>query len=383
MVIKVRGRCPFFMDMGRLIECRCVTLVLSGSLVMATTSDLHVVETRPLVAPALLHQDLAPDANALNTVTSARKRIQAILRGDDQRLLAVVGPCSVHDVAAAREYAERLAPIRERLKDRLEVVMRVYFEKPRTTVGWKGLINDPHLDGSYDINTGLRRARGLLLDLAREGMPAATELLDPVVPQYIADLISWTAIGARTTESQTHREMASGLSMPIGYKNSTDGSATIAINAMQAASKPHHFLGINRDGQASIVSTTGNPDGHLVLRGGNRGSNYHVDAVSEAAAELKKYGLENRLMVDCSHANSNKDFRRQSDVLVSIADQLRSGSKHLMGVMIESHLVEGNQKIPADLSQLTYGQSITDACISLETTEQILNDLAEAVGASH
>jgi 3-deoxy-7-phosphoheptulonate synthase len=383
MVIKVRGRCPFFMDMGRLIECRCVTLVLSGFLVMATTSDLHVVETRPLVAPALLHQDLAPDANALNTVTSARKRIQAILRGDDQRLLAVVGPCSVHDVAAAREYAERLAPIRERLKDRLEVVMRVYFEKPRTTVGWKGLINDPHLDGSYDINTGLRRARGLLLDLAREGMPAATELLDPVVPQYIADLISWTAIGARTTESQTHREMASGLSMPIGYKNSTDGSATIAINAMQAASKPHHFLGINRDGQASIVSTTGNPDGHLVLRGGNRGSNYHVDAVSEAAAELKKYGLENRLMVDCSHANSNKDFRRQSDVLASIADQLRSGSKNLMGVMIESHLVEGNQKIPADLSQLTYGQSITDACISLETTEQILNDLAEAVGASH
>ena len=382
MVIKVRGRCPFFMDMGRLIECRCVTLVLSGFLVMATTSDLHVVETRPLVAPALLHQDLAPDANALNTVTSARKRIQAILRGDDQRLLAVVGPCSVHDVAAAREYAERLAPIRERLKDRLEVVMRVYFEKPRTTVGWKGLINDPHLDGSYDINTGLRRARGLLLDLAREGMPAATELLDPVVPQYIADLISWTAIGARTTESQTHREMASGLSMPIGYKNSTDGSATIAINAMQAASKPHHFLGINRDGQASIVSTTGNPDGHLVLRGGNRGSNYHVDAVSEAAAELKKYGLENRLMVDCSHANSNKDFRRQSDVLASIADQLRSGSKHLMGVMIESHLVEGNQKIPADLSQLTYGQSITDACISLETTEQILNDLADAVGAT-
>ena len=382
MVIKVRGRCPFFMDMGRLIECRCVTLVSSGFLVMATTSDLHVVETRPLVAPALLHQDLAPDASALNTVTSARKRIQAILRGDDQRLLAVVGPCSVHDVAAAREYAERLAPIRERLKDRLEVVMRVYFEKPRTTVGWKGLINDPHLDGSYDINTGLRRARGLLLDLAREGMPAATELLDPVVPQYIADLISWTAIGARTTESQTHREMASGLSMPIGYKNSTDGSATIAINAMQAASKPHHFLGINRDGQASIVSTTGNPDGHLVLRGGNRGSNYHVDAVSEAAAELKKYGLENRLMVDCSHANSNKDFRRQSDVLASIADQLRSGSKHLMGVMIESHLVEGNQKIPADLSQLTYGQSITDACISLETTEQILNDLADAVGAS-
>ena len=348
---------------------------------MTTTHDLHVVDTRPLIPPALLHRDLPIDSTALETVVTARSRIQAILGGLDRRLLVIVGPCSVHDVEAARDYARRLAPLRERYAAELEIVMRVYFEKPRTTVGWKGLINDPHLDGSYDINTGLRRARGLLLDLAREGMPAATELLDPVVPQYIADLISWTAIGARTTESQTHREMASGLSMPIGYKNSTDGSATIAINAMQAASKPHHFLGINGDGQASIVSTTGNPDGHLVLRGGNRGSNYHVDAVTEAAAELKKFGLEDRLMVDCSHANSNKDFRRQSDVLASIADQLRSGSKHLMGVMIESHLVEGNQKLSADLSQLTYGQSITDACISLDTTEQILNDLADAVGA--
>ena len=348
---------------------------------MATTSDLHVVETRPLVAPALLHGDLPIDAAAMETVASARRRIQAILRGEDQRLLVVVGPCSVHDVRAAREYAERLAPMRERLKGQLEVVMRVYFEKPRTTVGWKGLINDPHLDGSYDINTGLRRARGLLLDLAREGMPAATELLDPVVPQYIADLISWTAIGARTTESQTHREMASGLSMPIGYKNSTDGSATIAINAMQAASKPHHFLGINRDGHASIVSTTGNPDGHLVLRGGNRGSNYHLEAVQEAAAELNKSGLKDRLMVDCSHANSNKDFRRQADVLKAVADQLRAGSEHVMGVMIESHLVEGNQKLNADLTQLTYGQSVTDACISLETTEALLDDLAAAVAS--
>ena len=347
--------------------------------VMATTSDLHVVETRPLVAPALLHGDLPIDAAATETVASARRRIQAILRGEDRRLLVVVGPCSVHDVKAAREYAERLAPIRERLKDQLEVVMRVYFEKPRTTVGWKGLINDPHLDGSYDINTGLRRARGLLLDLAREGMPAATELLDPVVPQYIADLISWTAIGARTTESQTHREMASGLSMPIGYKNSTDGSATIAINAMQAASKPHHFLGINRDGHASIVSTTGNPDGHLVLRGGHQGSNYHLEAVQAAAAELSKAGLKDRLMVDCSHANSNKDFRRQADVLATVADQLKAGSGHVMGVMIESHLVEGNQKLTADLSQLTYGQSITDACISLETTDAVLSQLAGAL----
>ena len=258
--------------------------------------------------------------------------------------------------------------------------MRVYFEKPRTTVGWKGMINDPHLDGSYDINTGLRRARGLLLDLAREGMPTATELLDPVVPQYIADLISWTAIGARTTESQTHREMASGLSMPVGYKNGTDGSAKIAINAMQASARPHHFLGINREGHASIVSTTGNPYGHLVLRGGNGGSNYHLEAVQAAASELSKAGLKQRLMVDCSHANSNKDYRRQSEVLVSVADQLRAGSQHVMGVMIESHLVEGNQKLSADLSQLTYGQSITDACISFEATEQLLLDLASAVG---
>ena len=243
------------------------------------------------------------------------------------------------------------------------------------------MINDPHLDGSYDINTGLRRARGLLLELAGMGMPAATELLDPVVPQYIADLISWTAIGARTTESQTHREMASGLSMPIGYKNSTDGSATIAINAMQAASKPHHFLGINADGQASIVSTTGNPDGHLVLRGGNRGSNYHLEAVEGAAAELAEAGLKDRLMVDCSHANSNKDFRRQGEVLSAVADQMKAGSRHVMGVMIESHLVEGNQKLSSDLSQLTYGQSITDACISLETTEELLVRLADAVAA--
>lgn len=348
---------------------------------MTTTSDLHVVETRPLVAPALLHGELPIDAAATATVASARGRIQTILRGDDDRMLVVVGPCSVHDVNAARDYAQRLAPIRDRLKDQLEVVMRVYFEKPRTTVGWKGLINDPHLDGSYDINTGLRRARGLLLELAGMGMPAATELLDPVVPQYIADLISWTAIGARTTESQTHREMASGLSMPIGYKNSTDGSATIAINAMQAASKPHHFLGINADGQASIVSTTGNPDGHLVLRGGNRGSNYHLEAVEGAAAELDQAGLKDRLMVDCSHANSNKDFRRQGEVLAAVADQMKAGSRHVMGVMIESHLVEGNQKLTSDLSQLTYGQSITDACISIETTEALLVRLADAVAA--
>ncbi len=348
---------------------------------MTTTSDLHVVDTRPLVPPYLLHQDLPITSQAANTVAETRKRIQAILRKQDHRLLVIVGPCSVHDVAAAKDYAKQLDPLRKRFADQLEVVMRVYFEKPRTTVGWKGLINDPHLDGSYDINTGLRRARSLLLDLAHQGMPAATELLDPVVPQYIADLISWTAIGARTTESQTHREMASGLSMPIGYKNGTDGTATIAINAMQAASRPHHFLGINSEGNAAIVSTTGNPDGHLVLRGGKSGTNYHSDAVQQVAQELDKVGLSNRLMVDCSHDNSNKDFRRQSDVLSSVASQVRQGSTNIMGVMIESHLVEGNQKLSKDLSALIYGKSVTDACIDMPTTANLLEELSDAISS--
>ncbi len=346
---------------------------------MKATSDLHVVETRPLVPPALLHRDLPISEASTATVQQARERIQAILRGEDRRVLVIVGPCSVHDVAAAKEYAEAIRELHERHRGQLEVVMRVYFEKPRTTVGWKGMINDPHLDGSYDINTGLRRARGLLLHLAEMGLPAATELLDPVVPQYIADLISWTAIGARTTESQTHREMASGLSMPIGFKNGTDGSATTAIHAMQAAARPHHFLGINREGQASIVTTTGNPDGHLVLRGGKRGTNFHREAIEEAARALEKEGLPARLMVDCSHGNSNKDYRRQGEVLEEVAEQLRQGSSHVMGVMLESHLVAGSQKIPRDLSQLTYGQSITDACIDLATTRQLLDHLAEAV----
>jgi 3-deoxy-7-phosphoheptulonate synthase len=346
---------------------------------MNPTSDLHVVETRPLVAPAVLHRELPLSDAATTTVVSARERIKAILHGRQPRLLVIVGPCSVHDLAAAREYATAIAETQRQHRDQLEVVMRVYFEKPRTTVGWKGLINDPHLDGSYDINTGLRQARGLLLHLAELGLPAATELLDPVVPQYIADLISWTAIGARTTESQTHREMASGLSMPIGFKNSTDGSALTAINAMEAAARPHHFLGISQLGHAAIVSTTGNPDGHLVLRGGKGGTNYHAEAVEAAAAALGKAGLPARLMVDCSHGNSNKDYRRQAEVVAQVAAQLKGGSRHVMGVMIESHLVAGNQAIPADLSQLTYGQSITDACIDLATTRTLLDQLAAAV----
>jgi 3-deoxy-7-phosphoheptulonate synthase len=348
----------------------------------APTSDLHVVETRPLVPPAVLHRDLPLSNQAAATVLQARQAVQAILHGRDHRLLVIVGPCSVHDVEAAKEYADFIAAARQRHRDELEVVMRVYFEKPRTTVGWKGLINDPHLDGSYDINTGLRRARGLLVHVAEMGLPAATELLDPVVPQYIADLISWTAIGARTTESQTHREMASGLSMPIGFKNGTDGSVGTAINAVEAASRPHHFLGINQDGYASIITTTGNPDGHLVLRGGKHGSNYHPEAIDQAARALDAAGMPSRLMVDCSHGNSNKDYRLQAAVAEQVAEQVAAGSRHVMGVMLESHLVAGNQKICADLSQLTYGQSVTDACIDTATTADVLDGLAAAVRRS-
>jgi len=339
---------------------------------MIPTSDLHIVETRPLVPPAVLHAELPITETAARTVQCARERIKAILHAGDQRLLVIVGPCSVHDVAAAQEYATAIAAAHHRFKADLEVVMRVYFEKPRTTVGWKGLINDPHLDGSYDINTGLRRARGLLLHLAELGLPAATELLDPVVPQYIADLISWTAIGARTTESQTHREMASGLSMPIGFKNGTDGSASTAINAMEAAAKPHHFLGISQQGNAAIVSTTGNPDGHLVLRGGKGGPNYGPEAVAAAAAQLAAEGLPARLMVDCSHANSGKDPKRQPDVWKSILAQRREGNRHLIGAMLESHLHFGSQPLTQDPSILKYGVSITDACMDWETTAALL-----------
>ncbi|MFM9109285.1 MAG: 3-deoxy-7-phosphoheptulonate synthase [Prochlorococcaceae cyanobacterium] len=346
---------------------------------MIPTSDLHVVETRPLVPPMVLHRELPITETAARTVQQARERIKAILHAGSPRQLVIVGPCSVHDIAAAREYAAAIDAARRQHHEQLEIVMRVYFEKPRTTVGWKGLINDPHLDGSYDINTGLRRARTLLLHLAEMGLPAATELLDPIVPQYIADLVSWTAIGARTTESQTHREMASGLSMPIGFKNGTDGSATTAINAIEAAARPHHFLGINGDGNAAIVSTTGNPDGHLVLRGGKGGPNYQADAVEAAATRLAADGLPARLMVDCSHGNSNKDYRRQGEVLRAVAAQVAGGSVHVMGVMLESHLVAGNQTVPADLSGLTYGQSITDACIDLPTTLELLEHLAGAV----
>lgn len=346
---------------------------------MIKTFDLHVVETRPLLTPETLHHQFPLTETVGNLVSETRQRISNILRGKDQRLLVVVGPCSIHDVKAAHEYGEKLVFLRQELKDVLEVVMRVYFEKPRTTIGWKGMINDPHLNHSYDINTGLQRARQLLLDLGEIGLPCATELLDPVIPQYLADLISWTAIGARTTESQTHREMASGLSMPVGFKNGTDGSLDSAINAMLAAQAPHHFLGINCEGLASIVTTTGNRDGHLVLRGGNKGTNYDKDSLATAAQILQGKNLPCRVMVDCSHGNSQKDHNRQSLVLEDLAQQVKQGLPHLMGVMIESHLVAGKQSISQDLSQLVYGQSITDACVDLATTKTMLYNLAESV----
>jgi len=346
---------------------------------MHKTNDLHVDETRPLLSPAMIKHELPITEAAAALVAGTRDRICNILQGRDRRLLVVVGPCSIHDVNAAYEYGEKLSLLRAELKDQLEIVMRVYFEKPRTNIGWKGLINDPHLDGSYDINLGLRLARQLLLKLAHLGLPAATELLDPITPQYIADVISWTAIGARTTESQTHREMASGLSMPVGFKNGTDGSLQAAVNAIVAASRPHCFLGINSQGLASIVTTTGNPQGHLVLRGGKHGPNYGATHIEQAANELTRHGLNPRMIVDCSHDNSDKNYSRQPAVLQDIAEQLVAGMKSLVGVMVESHLVEGKQSIPQDRTSLVYGQSITDACVDFATTTEMLRTLAEAV----
>ena len=352
--------------------------ISSNNQSLEKTSDLHVVDTRPLIPPRQLHQDLPLDYTSVNTVSKARESIKNILHKNETRFLVIVGPCSIHDIKAAKEYSEYIKEFRQKFHDKLEIVMRVYFEKPRTTIGWKGLINDPHLDGSYDINTGLRRARGLLRYLAEMGIPSATELLDPIVPQYIADLISWTAIGARTTESQTHREMASGLSMPIGFKNGTDGSVTTAINAMQSASKSHHFLGVNNDGFASIVNTTGNPDTHIVLRGGNKGPNYDKNQITNISADLSESNLTPKVMIDCSHGNSNKDFRKQSDVLQNISAQIQGGQKHILGVMLESHLKSGNQKL-GNKTDLEYGKSITDACIDINTTEILLSDLYESI----
>jgi 3-deoxy-7-phosphoheptulonate synthase len=350
---------------------------------MRETNDLHVVNTTPLITPTQLKEELPISERAAETVATTRDAIREILQGHDHRLLVVVGPCSIHDVEAARDYASRLLKVKEEFADRLLILMRVYFEKPRTTTGWKGLINDPHLDGSHDMATGLRLARKLLLDLAEEGLPAATELLDPITPQYIAGLIAWTAIGARTTESQTHREMASGLSMPVGFKNSTDGVITPAVNAMGASRQPHRFLGIDSEGQVSMVTTTGNPDCHLVLRGGTNRPNYDAESIAIASTVLERAGLCTQVMVDCSHDNAQKDFRRQPQVVSYLAGQLHSGNRHILGVMIESNLVAGKQPFPVPRDQLVYGQSITDGCVDFPTTLSMLRELAEAVASRY
>ena len=339
---------------------------------MFRTQDLHVKEIVRLLTPRELKaQSPTPDAvNAM--VAHSRERIIRILRQEDPRLLVVIGPCSIHDEKSAREYATRLSKLQKEFAGQMEIVMRVYFEKPRTTIGWKGLINDPHLDGSQDIETGLKRARKLLLQIVGMGLPAATEFLDPIVPQYIADLITWAAIGARTTESQTHREMASGLSMPVGLKNSTDGSLQVAIDAMGATRHPHSFLGMNEDGATSIVRTSGNPHAHVVLRGGRAMTNYDAASIAAAEAKLVSEKLPPVLMVDCSHANSEKKFAKQEDVWHSVVEQRAGGTKSLIGLMVESHLNEGNQPIPKNLGELRYGVSVTDSCIGWEATERML-----------
>ena len=344
---------------------------------MQITENLNILETMPLIAPSELKNTLPMDERANATVVEARAAIQRILAGEDTRLLAIVGPCSIHDPKAALEYARRLLDLRERVKDRICLLMRVYFEKPRTTVGWKGFINDPHLDDSCDISTGLREGRRLLLQISALGMPTATEFLDPVVPQYHADLVSWAAIGARTTESQTHRQMASGLSMPVGFKNGTDGNVQVAIDALLSARNPHSFLGLDGEGRTCIVKTKGNTWGHVVLRGG-RIPNYDPASIAEAERLHAAARLEPRMVVDCSHGNTGKRHELQTKVWDSVVEQRARGNKSLVGVMVESHLFEGRQSIPADTSRLRYGVSITDECIGWESTEEMILRAREA-----
>jgi 3-deoxy-7-phosphoheptulonate synthase len=347
--------------------------------VLSTTDDLRINEIKELSTPQEVMREIPRTLTATRVVMAARNAIHAILNGTDDRLLVVVGPCSVHDPVAAVEYAARLAALRERLCDRIEIVMRVYFEKPRTTVGWKGLINDPDLDGSFNINKGLRLARNVLSAVNNLGLPAGTEFLDITTPQYIADLVAWAAIGARTTESQIHRELASGLSCPVGFKNGTDGNARIAAEAVQSASHPHHFMAVTKGGRSAIAATSGNEDCHIILRGGSR-PNYDAASVAAAAAELARAGVNPRMMIDASHANSGKKPENQPLVIADIARQLSDGEARIVGVMIESNLVAGRQDVLPGTA-LTYGQSITDGCIDWQTTLPALHLLADAVAA--
>ena len=333
------------------------------------TDNLRVKELTKLETPAKLKEELPLGDELTQKVLADRETVRNIIHLKDPRLLVVIGPCSIHDPVSALDYAERLAKLAEEVKDRFFIVMRVYFEKPRTTIGWKGFINDPHLDNSCDMEHGLHAARKLMLDIAQLGLPIATEFLDPIVPQYTADLVSWSAIGARTTESQTHREMSSGLSMPVGFKNATDGNIQVAINAIESAGTPHSFLGIDQDGQTAVVKTTGNPNTHLVLRGGEKQPNFELPEVTYAACKLEAAGLEPSIMVDCSHANANKVARNQVNVWNDILKQRKKGNCPITGTMVESFIEEGNQKITPDLK---YGISITDACIDWETSERML-----------
>jgi 3-deoxy-7-phosphoheptulonate synthase len=338
-------------------------------------NNINVVSQELLPTPDEVKQTLPLSDRAEATVLSGRKQIKDILDHKDPRLFVVVGPCSIHDIKAAHEYATRLKALADELKDELFIIMRVYFEKPRTTVGWKGLINDPFMDDSFHIDKGLRMARELLLYLAELGLPTAIEALDPITPQYLSDLVTWSAIGARTTESQTHREMASGLSTPVGFKNGTDGSLSVAINALHSVSRPHHFLGINQAGQCTVFHTAGNAYGHVVLRGGGGQPNYDADSIKRCEEELQAAGEKVNIVVDCSHGNSNKDYSRQPLVVDDCMKQIESGNQSIIGFMLESNLHAGNQSIPEDHSQLKYGVSVTDACIDWETTESLLRDM--------
>ncbi|MDB6137461.1 MAG: 3-deoxy-7-phosphoheptulonate synthase [Verrucomicrobiaceae bacterium] len=342
------------------------------------TDDLRIERIRSIISPTVLMEEWPVDESDAAFVEQSRKASEAIMSGKDDRLLVVVGPCSIHDRESALEYARLLVTAREKYAADLDLVMRVYFEKPRTTVGWKGFINDPHLDESFDINTGLKEGRCLLIDILKMGLPTGTEFLDVITPQYIADAVVWGAIGARTTESQVHRQLSSGLSMPVGFKNGTDGGVQIALDAIEAARGQHHFLSVTKEGVAAIVTTRGNDTCHVILRGGKHSPNYDAEAVANVVAQLKAKSLPPYVMIDCSHGNSLKDFRKQPGVAASIAEQIAGGSKAIAGVMIESHLVEGRQDTKPGVP-LTYGQSITDACINWETTEVVLENLAKAV----
>ncbi|MDF1824246.1 MAG: 3-deoxy-7-phosphoheptulonate synthase [Verrucomicrobiales bacterium] len=341
--------------------------------------DIRIDSLKQLIAPTILMEEVPVSAKAADVVSTARSEIAGILAGKDDRLLAVVGPCSIHDTDAALEYADRLAELNAKVSDDLLLVMRVYFEKPRTTVGWKGLINDPHLDESYDINEGVAIARKLLLGIAEKGISAGTEFLDTISPQFYADLISWGAIGARTTECQLHRELASGLSMPVGFKNGTGGNFQIAIDAIQSASQPHRFLSVTKSGDSAIVATKGNETCHIILRGGKTGPNFDRESVAEVRQALIGKGLDPSLMIDCSHANSGKDYKNQPGVAAEIGAQIATGDTSIRAVMIESNLHEGAQKINADRSKLEYGVSVTDSCVSWETTLEIVDQLATDV----